>query len=94
LERGEKLLEEIIARVKQEEKTQIDGRDAFTLYDTYGFPLELTQEITEEHSLTVDLQGFEAAMEEQTTRSRVSRETIDLLAPRFLRTAGVRRFCH
>ena len=80
LERGEKLLEEIIARVKQEGKTQIDGRDAFTLYDTYGFPLELTQEITEEHSLTVDLQGFEAAMEEQTTRSRVSRETIDLLA--------------
>jgi alanyl-tRNA synthetase len=80
LERGEKLLEEILVRVKQEGKTQIGGRDAFTLYDTYGFPLELTQEIAAEHNFTVDLEGFEVAMEEQATRSRLTRETIDLMA--------------
>ncbi len=80
LERGEKLLEETIGRVKQEGKTQINGRDAFTLYDTYGFPLELTQEIAEEQGFTVDLEGFEAAMEEATRLSKEAHETIDLMA--------------
>jgi len=78
LERGEKLLEEIIDRVKQQGKTEIDGRDAFTLYDTYGFPVELTEEVAEEHGLTVDKSGYEAAMEEQTQRARDAHETIDL----------------
>ena len=80
LERGEKLLEKIIERVKQEGKTQLDGRDAFTLYDTYGFPLELTQEIAEEQSLTVDLEGFEAAMQEQVDTSKGAHQTIDMMA--------------
>jgi alanyl-tRNA synthetase len=80
LERGEKLLEEIIERVKQAGKTQIEGQDAFTLFDTYGFPLELTEEIAVEQGLTVDLEGFEAAMEEQKKRSKDAHETIDLLA--------------
>jgi alanyl-tRNA synthetase len=44
--------------------------DAFVLYDTYGFPLELTQEIAEEQGLTVDAAGFETAMEEQRQRSK------------------------
>ena len=79
LERGEKLLEKIIERVKQEGKTQLDGRDAFTLYDTYGFPLELTQEIAEEQSLTVDLEGFEAAMQEQVDTSKGAHQTIDMM---------------
>ncbi len=74
LERGEKLLDEILAK----QPKQIDGRDAFVLYDTYGFPLELTQEIAEEHGLDVDLAGFEAAMEQQRQRSQASHETIDL----------------
>ena len=74
LERGEKLLAEII---EKSEKT-ISGRDAFTLYDTYGFPLELTQEIAEERGLTVDETGFNAAMEEQQARSQAAHETIDL----------------
>lgn len=78
LARGEKLLEETITRVKQAGKTEIPGNDAFTLYDTYGFPLELTQEIAEEEGLTVDLPGYEAAMKEQTTRSQSAHETIDL----------------
>ncbi|NEU71494.1 alanine--tRNA ligase [Hassallia byssoidea VB512170] len=78
LERGEKLLAEIIAKLKEEGKTQISGESAFTLYDTYGFPLELTQEIAEENSLTVDVAGFEAEMEIQKERGRDAHETIDL----------------
>ena len=91
LERGEKLLAEIIERVKQQGTEQIDGRTAFMLYDTYGFPLELTQEIAAEHGLTVELEGFEAAMEEQTSRSQEAHETIDLTAPDFLnqQAAGI-----
>ncbi len=78
LERGEKLLEEIVDRTKQQATPQISGQDAFTLYDTYGFPLELTQEIAEEQGITVDLVGFEAAMKEQQTRAKDAHQTIDL----------------
>ncbi|MEG4066524.1 alanine--tRNA ligase [Microcoleus sp. Pol11C2] len=78
LERGEKLLEEIVDRTKQQANPQISGQDAFTLYDTYGFPLELTQEIAEEQGITVDLDGFERAMKEQQTRAKDARQTIDL----------------
>ena len=66
LERGEKLLAEIL----EQETDQIAGADAFVLYDTYGFPLELTQEIAEENNLTVDVAGFEVAMEQQRQRSK------------------------
>ena len=78
LERGEKLLEEIVDRTKQQATPQISGQDAFTLYDTYGFPLELTQEIAEEQGITVDFVGFEAAMKEQQTRAKDAHQTIDL----------------
>lgn len=74
LDRGEKLLAEILER----EATQISGEDAFKLYDTYGFPVELTQEIAAEKNLAVDLEGFEAEMEKQRDRSREAHETIDL----------------
>jgi alanyl-tRNA synthetase len=74
LERGEKLLAEIIQGVKE----QISGESAFTLYDTYGFPLELTQEIAEEYNLTVDVVGFNAEMAKQRTRAKEAHETIDL----------------
>ncbi|NWF60308.1 MAG: alanine--tRNA ligase [Fischerella sp.] len=78
LERGEKLLEEIIAKVKRQGETEISGEDAFTLFDTYGFPLELTQEIAEENNLTVDVSGFDAEMEKQRQRAREAHATIDL----------------
>ncbi|MDJ0594024.1 MAG: alanine--tRNA ligase [Pleurocapsa sp. MO_226.B13] len=78
LDRGEKLLAEIIANTANLSQKQISGLDAFTLYDTYGFPLELTQEIAEEQGLTVDVEGFEAEMEQQRIRARGSHETIDL----------------
>ncbi|NJR59122.1 MAG: alanine--tRNA ligase [Cyanobacteria bacterium CRU_2_1] len=76
LERGEKMLAEVIEKLDQ--STEISGRDAFILYDTYGFPLELTQEIAEEKGLTVDVAGFEKAMEQQQEGSRAAHETIDL----------------
>ncbi|MGB5635288.1 MAG: alanine--tRNA ligase, partial [Waterburya sp.] len=78
LERGEKLLAEIIAKAANLSQRKISGQDAFELYDTYGFPLELTQEITEEQGLTVDVDGFNAEMEQQRDRARASHETIDL----------------
>jgi alanyl-tRNA synthetase len=74
LERGEKLLGEILAQATQ----KISGRDAFILYDTYGFPLELTQEIAAEKGVDVDLEGFAAEMQAQRDRSRAAHETIDL----------------
>jgi alanyl-tRNA synthetase len=76
LDRGEKLLAEIISRLPK--GGEISGVDVFELYDTFGFPAELTQEIAEEHGLTVDLQGFEAEMDKQRDRSRAAHETIDL----------------
>jgi alanyl-tRNA synthetase len=78
LDRGEKLLEEIIQEVKQRGETQISGESAFTLYDTYGFPLELTQEVAEENHLTVDEAGFNAEMQKQVERAKAAHETIDL----------------
>ncbi|MBE9197579.1 MULTISPECIES: alanine--tRNA ligase [unclassified Nodularia (in: cyanobacteria)] len=78
LDRGEKLLEEIIQEVKQQGKTSISGESAFTLYDTFGFPLELTQEIAEENQLTVDEAGFNAEMQKQVERAKAAHETIDL----------------
>jgi alanyl-tRNA synthetase len=74
LERGEKLLAEIISKQPQ----IISGIDAFTLYDTYGFPLELTQEIAEESGLKVDVEGFKKEMKIQQERSKAAHETIDL----------------
>ncbi|MBW4678946.1 MAG: alanine--tRNA ligase [Microcoleus vaginatus WJT46-NPBG5] len=74
LERGEKLLADILAK----QPKQISGVDAFTLYDTYGFPLELTQEIAEEQGITVDAAGFEVEMKKQVERAKDAHETIDL----------------
>ncbi|MDH6101707.1 alanine--tRNA ligase [Chrysosporum ovalisporum ANA283AFssAo] len=78
LDRGEKLLAEIIQEVKQQGKTQISGESAFTLYDTFGFPLELTQEIAVENHLTVDEAGFDGEMQKQVKRAKAAHETIDL----------------
>ena len=80
LERGEKLLAEMIANTANNGGRQISGEDAFELYDTYGFPLELTQEIAEEQGLSVDVDAFETEMEKQRDRSRSAHELIDLTA--------------
>ena len=66
LDRGYKMLEEFIS-----EKKDIDGESAFKLYDTYGFPFELTKEIAEENGLGIDENGFKKAMQEQKDRYEV-----------------------
>ncbi|MBD2578989.1 alanine--tRNA ligase [Oscillatoria sp. FACHB-1406] len=78
LERGEKLLAEIVGQAANLHQTEISGSDAFKLFDTYGFPFELTEEIAEEQGLTVDRAGFEAEMEKQRDRGRKAYRIIDL----------------
>ncbi|HID08196.1 MAG TPA: alanine--tRNA ligase, partial [Armatimonadetes bacterium] len=71
IDRGLELLREIIERQEALGESIIPGEDAFTLYDTYGFPLELTQEIASEHGFTVDVDGFHTAMERQRELARM-----------------------
>ncbi|WP_309739314.1 alanine--tRNA ligase [Chamaesiphon sp. OTE_20_metabat_361] len=78
LERGEKLLADLITDVKAKGIAQISGADAFKLYGTYGFPLELTQEIAEEQDLTVDVEGYDRAKEEDIKNTPDPHGEIDL----------------
>ena len=73
LDRGYKLLDEFIAQ-----KKDIDGESAFKLYDTFGFPYELTKEIAQENGLNVDEAGFKAAMQEQKERAKAATEKISV----------------
>ncbi len=73
LDRGYKLLEEFI-----NDKKDIDGESAFKLYDTYGFPLELTKEIAQENGLNVDEKGYKAAMQEQKERAKAATAKISV----------------
>lgn len=79
LETGLKLLDGIMTKSQQAKKTIISGTDAFTLYDTYGFPLDLTELILKENGLEVNHAEFETAMQQQKDRSRnaASQETGD-----------------
>ena len=77
LDRGQKLLEDIIRNAKSA-GTIISGEDAFKLYDTYGFPLELTVEIAEENGLSVDKDGFTLQMKEQKERAKAAAQKIIL----------------
>ncbi len=73
LDRGYKLLDEFILN-----KKDIDGESAFKLYDTFGFPLELTKEIAEENGLKVDEEGYKAAMQEQKDRAKAAAAKISV----------------
>jgi len=73
IDQGINLLEKIIDSVKAENKTVISGEDAFKLYDTFGFPMDITKEIAEENGLSVDEDGFTAFMKEQKERARNAR---------------------
>jgi len=70
LAEGEKLLAKAINEVTKEGETEISGSVAFTLHDTHGFPLDLTELIARERGITVDRDGFSLALEEQRARSR------------------------
>lgn len=72
LARGMKKLNEAIDDLSQKQLKTISGEVAFELYDTYGFPLELTKEIAEEHSLSVDHEGYEVEMTRQVERARAA----------------------
>lgn len=72
LENGMKEMEKIISRKQTDGETVIDGKTAFYLYDTFGFPLELTLEIAQEKGFTVDEDGFGKAMEEQKKKARAN----------------------
>ncbi|KAA0778341.1 alanine--tRNA ligase [Bacillus sp. BB51/4] len=74
---GEAILAEVITKAKEEKTTVISGVDAFRLYDTYGFPIELTEEYAEEAGMTVDHEGFENEMEKQRERARAARQDVD-----------------
>ena len=76
LETGIRLLDKQIEEAKKAGKTVLDGHDAFVLYDTYGFPLDLTALILTEQGLSVDEAGFDKAMQEQKERAR-NAATID-----------------
>jgi len=72
LERGLSMLDETVRQMKESGRTALDGREAFKLYDTYGFPADLTMEILRESGLSYDEPSFEQAMEEQRHRAQAA----------------------
>ena len=70
LETGMKMIEGVIAKAKSDNQTEIDGAVAFTLYDTYGFPLDLTELILKENNMTVNKEQFDTEMAKQKQRAR------------------------
>ena len=76
LEQGLSILSEMIEELEEEGKKELSGQKAFRLYDTFGFPLDLTQDVLKEHGLTVDQNGFEKEMEKQKQRAREAREEV------------------
>ncbi len=74
LDRGMALFDEVVAELKREKQTLFPGDQAFKLYDTYGFPLDLTTLMASEQHLSVDQERFEALMEQQRERARLDRK--------------------
>lgn len=73
IDQGLGILAEMTAKMEAEQTTTLSGADAFKLYDTYGFPIDLTKEILEEKGMQVDEEGFHAAMEVQRQTARAAR---------------------
>ena len=78
LEKGLALLEEATANLKIKKERVLSGEVAFRLYDTFGFPLDLTEDILHSESMSVDQAGFEKLMQEQRTRGREARESTSM----------------
>ncbi len=76
LNAGTDLLSEMLEDTKKKNSTILSGDQVFKLYDTYGFPWELTDEIAKEQGMTIDEKGFEAAMAEQKERARAARAKV------------------
>ncbi len=80
IDAGLSILNSVIAEHKEKGLTTFSGADTFKLYDTYGFPIDLTEEIVEENGMTIDRAEFDALMNEQRTRARKAREALGDLA--------------
>ena len=80
LSQGIELLNQIFDGLKKSGGTLVSGEDVFKLYDTFGFPMELTGEMAEEQGFQVDLDGFSRAMEEQRQRARSARQETDYIS--------------
>lgn len=74
---GLSILSRAVEEQKEQGSTVVPGTTVFTLYDTYGFPVELTEEYAEESGMTIDQVGFEAEMDGQRTRARAARQNVD-----------------
>ena len=70
LDRGIRLMDDVVAKCKAENRKLVNGTDAFVLYDTFGFPIDLTELIAKENGLEIDHPGFEAELQKQKERSR------------------------
>ncbi len=79
IDQGLSILGEFCAELEKSGKKVLDGKDAFKLHDTYGFPLDLTKEILEEKGYEVDEEGFKAAMQEQKDTARKARKTTNYM---------------
>ncbi len=79
IDQGLRILGDMEEVLRKDGKTELDGASVFKLYDTYGFPVDLTKEILEEKGLTIDEAGFKAEMEQQRTRARSSREVTNYM---------------
>lgn len=77
LSEGLIILSQMSEQAKQSGKQEISGEQAFKLYDTYGFPLDLTEDYAQENGMSVDHVGFEQAMEQQRERARAARQDAD-----------------
>ncbi|MCI8416342.1 MAG: alanine--tRNA ligase [Lachnospiraceae bacterium] len=79
IDQGLSILAEMEAQMEKKGQKVLSGENTFKLYDTYGFPLDLTREILEEKGLEVDEAGFQTAMEEQRTKARAAREVTNYM---------------
>ncbi|MEI3340586.1 MAG: alanine--tRNA ligase [Eubacterium sp.] len=79
IDQGLSILADMQSEMEKEGKKVLSGEDAFKLYDTYGFPIDLTEEILEEKGFTIDMDGFEKAMEEQRNKARSARKVTNYM---------------
>lgn len=78
LQDGMKIVAETVASIKAKGGSVIDGASAFKFYDTYGFPIDLTKDVADEEGMTVDIEGFEAAMAEQRRKAKEAQDVANV----------------
>ncbi len=89
LEAGLNLVQQFLTKMWEQKEKTLAGEAAFRLHDTFGFPLELTQEILAESGFSLDIEGFKKEMEKQRQRARAARSQVDAMGSQRLDTSGV-----